>query len=55
MTEQSTIKSTCPRPSRADVILYYVNSVLEDGPPVEELRAAFPARNAVRRPTEGET
>jgi hypothetical protein len=38
-------------PSQADVILYYINSVLQDEPPLEELRMALRRTRAVRSPT----
>jgi hypothetical protein len=41
-------------PSRADVILYCINSVLQDEPPREELRTALRRTRAVRIPTREE-
>ena len=41
-------------PSQADVILYYINSLLQDEPPVEEARAALQRTRTVSGPTREE-
>jgi hypothetical protein len=56
MKRRQTTNPIRPRPSRADVILYQLNSAIEDEPPCEELGPSFCVNGtAVKRPPEGET
>ena len=54
MKRRHTTNTNRPEPSRADLILYQLNSAIQDEPCFEQLGPCSRDATAVKRPTEGE-